>query len=77
MGIGVGKDLLGAGRDMRFWGRGLGGLFLFGPFYPPQAQSDLARVAVYLENLDLDLVADFDDVLRLVNLMIGQLGDVQ
>ena len=40
-------------------------------------QADLALAAVDAEDLDLDLVADLDDFLGAVDLVVGQLGDVQ
>src|SRR5262249_3152135 len=41
------------------------------------AQGDLAFADVDTEDLDLDLVADLDDVLGALDLVVGQLADVQ
>src|SRR5262249_7538655 len=41
------------------------------------AQGDLAFADVDAEDLDLDLVADLDDVFRALDLVVGQLADVQ
>ena len=43
----------------------------------PAAQADLALAAVDAQDLDLDLVADFDDLFGVVDLVVGQLRDVQ
>src|SRR5579871_5894788 len=41
------------------------------------AQTDLAISGIDAEDLDLDLIADLDDILGTLNLVIGQLRDVQ
>src|SRR5262249_39163203 len=41
------------------------------------AEADLAVGGVDAQDLDLDLVAHLDDVLRALDLVVGQLGDVQ
>src|SRR5262249_11550383 len=43
----------------------------------PAAESDLAVGGVHTEDLDLDLVAGLDDVLGALDLVVGQLADVQ
>ena len=40
-------------------------------------EADLALVGVDAQDLHLDLVADLDDVLGVLDLVVGQLGDVQ
>src|SRR5262249_34974121 len=60
--------------------RRLGGLLLFlllGPVQALAAEADLAVVDVHAEDLDLQLVADLDDVLGAIDLVVGQLADVQ
>ena len=48
-----------------------------GPLGLLARQADLPLAAVDAEDLDLDLVADLDDFLGAVDLVVGQLGDVQ
>ena len=48
-----------------------------GPLGLLAREADLALAAVDAEDLDLDLVADLDDLLGAVDLVVGQLGDVQ
>jgi len=43
----------------------------------PTAQADLAVRSVDTQNLDLDLVADLDDILGTLGPCVGQLRDVQ
>ena len=52
-------------------------LLVLGPAQTLAAQADLAVVGVDAQDLDLDLVADLDDVLGALDLVVGQLGDVQ
>src|SRR4029079_3752504 len=40
-------------------------------------QADLALAAIDAEDLDLDLVADVDHLFGAVDLVVGQLGDVE
>ena len=66
----------------RAGGRGFGWLFLaflvgLGPLGLLAREADLALAAVDAEDLDLDLVADLDDFLGAVDLVVGQLGDVE
>src|SRR5262249_44404394 len=48
-----------------------------GPAQALAAQADLAVGRIDPQHLDLDLVADLDDLLRALDLVVGQLGDVQ
>ena len=55
----------------------LSSLLVLGPGEALAAQADLAIGRVDAEDLDLDLVADLDHFLRALDLVVGQLGDVQ
>ena len=50
---------------------------VLGPFDALARQADLALVGVDAQDLDLDLVADLDHVFGVLDLVVGQLGDVQ
>jgi hypothetical protein len=47
------------------------------PLGPLEAQADLAIGDVDAEDLDVDLLVGLDDVLRVLDLVVGELGDVQ
>src|SRR5262245_4500124 len=61
----------GAVPGLRFRGvaLGLGNL--------PSAESKLPFGSIYTQHLDLDAVANLDDIFRAFHLMVGQLGDMQ
>ena len=52
-------------------------LVLGSPLYATQAQADLAGIGIDPQNLDFDIVADLDDILRRFDLLVGQLGNMQ
>src|SRR5262249_53548546 len=60
-----------AGRSRRRFGRLLA--LLLGPVQPFAAEADLAVARIDAEDLDLDLVADFDDLFGALDLVVGQL----
>ena len=48
-----------------------------GPLHAFARQADLAFAGIDLEDLDLDLLADFDDLFGVLDLVVGQLRNVQ
>src|SRR5260221_688590 len=79
--LGLGRGLrLGCARPRGLGRRGcafLGLVLGLGPTRLLARKADLPLAAVNTEDLDLDLVADVDDFLGAVDLVVGQLRDVQ
>src|SRR3982751_6695678 len=67
-------EALGLGA---FGADGLTLLLFLGPHRALEREADLALVAVDAEDLDVDLLPDLDDVLGLLDLLVGDLADVQ
>ena len=77
----VGAALEFAGLEVLANGGGRSGFFLDGNFFVALGsfarETDLTIGDVDAQNDDFDFIADFDDVFRIFNLMVGQFGDVK